>query len=215
MSAAMQVEVRVAENWTAALEVNGERITDANIGLTRLDRRNKVATYTFVGLNLRPGQNRVRAFAVSPEGKAGRAAELNVMGRGPARRLEITADREELPTGGRDAALLRIRAFDQWNHPAADAQIAVSTSNGHLRRSAGDAAALETKSNGSSREDKLQMTTSGIGAEETNANLNQLVLALRGGEASVQLVSDSAAGVAEIKASTGNIAAEKRLRFTA
>jgi len=215
MSAAMQVEVRVAENWTAALEVNGERITDANIGLTRLDRRNKVATYTFVGLNLRPGQNRVRAFAISPEGKAGRAAELNVMGRGPARRLEITADREELPTGGRDAALLRIRAFDQWNHPAADAQIAVSTSNGHLRRSEGDAAALETKSNAGSREDKLQLTTGGIGAEETSANLNQLVLALRGGEALVQLVADSAAGVAEIKASTGNIAAEKRLRFTA
>jgi hypothetical protein len=85
MSAAMQVEVRVAEDWTATLEVNGQHVGEKNIGLSRVDHKNKVATFTFVGLNVRPGQNRVRAFAVSPEGKAGRAVELNVHGTRPRR----------------------------------------------------------------------------------------------------------------------------------
>ncbi|HEX9918825.1 MAG TPA: hypothetical protein VGA87_06645, partial [Pyrinomonadaceae bacterium] len=71
MSAAMQVEVRVAEDWTATLEVNGQHVGEKNIGLSRVDHKNKVATFTFVGLNVRPGQNRVRAYAVSPEGKTG------------------------------------------------------------------------------------------------------------------------------------------------
>ncbi|MGI9105273.1 MAG: hypothetical protein ACR2G4_03400, partial [Pyrinomonadaceae bacterium] len=218
MSAAMQVEVRVAEDWTASLEVNGERITDQNIGITRLDHKNKVATFTFVGLNLRSGQNRVRAFAVSPEGKAGRTVELNVMGRGPARRLEITSDREELQAGGRDSALLRVRAFDQWNNPAADGQIAVVTSGGQLLRSAADNAAVagETKIKDNSREESLQVSA-GVATttEEANANSQQVVLSLHGGEATVRFVSDNAVGVAQIKATTGDITTEKRLRFTA
>ncbi|HLL72244.1 MAG TPA: hypothetical protein VK363_12460, partial [Pyrinomonadaceae bacterium] len=213
MSAAMQVEVRVAEDWTAMLEVNGQQIGATNIGLSRIDRKNKIATYTFVGLNVRAGQNRVRAFAVSPEGKAGRGVELNVMGRGPARRLEITSERDELQAGGSDSTLLRVRAFDEWNNPAADGQVAVVTSNGHFLRMAGDTA--NAKDQKDDERDKSLKLTESILAENANAPLGQLVLSLRGGEASVRLFSDNAAGVAEIKATTGDINATKRLRFTA
>ncbi|MCA1566647.1 MAG: DUF11 domain-containing protein [Acidobacteria bacterium] len=215
MSAAMQVEVRVAEDWTATLEVNGQHVGEKNIGISRVDHKNKVATFTFVGLNVRPGQNRVRAFAVSPEGKTGRAVELNVMGRGPARRLEIIPERDELQAGGRDSAALRVRAFDQWNNPAADGQVAVVTTSGHfLRPAAGDAPAANDARD-KSRDKSLELSEEIAAGENSNATLREVVLSLRGGEATVRLVSDNAAGVAQIQAQSGDITAERRLRFTA
>ncbi|MBD0328026.1 MAG: DUF11 domain-containing protein, partial [Pyrinomonadaceae bacterium] len=57
MSPAMQIEARVMLNWTIQLEVNSERISDKNIGQSRLDQKNNVSTFTFVGINLRPGPN--------------------------------------------------------------------------------------------------------------------------------------------------------------
>lgn len=217
MSAAMQVEVRVAENWTATLEVNGQHVGEKNIGLSRIDHKNKVATYTFVGLSVRPGQNRVRAFAVSPEGKTGRAVELNVMGRGAARRLEIIPERDELQAGGRDSATIRVRAFDQWNNPAADGQVGVATSSGHFLRpvaaTAGEASNAPGVEN-RPRDKSLELTEE-IAGMNPNATLKEVVLSLRGGEATVRLVSDNAAGVAQLQAQTGDITAERRLRFTA
>ena len=79
-----QIEARTELNWTARLEINGEPISDKNIGVRSLDHKNKVATFTFVGINLRPGANKVRCTAVSPDGSAGKSAEIMVMGRGPA-----------------------------------------------------------------------------------------------------------------------------------
>ncbi|HEV2880503.1 MAG TPA: hypothetical protein VGX24_04290 [Pyrinomonadaceae bacterium] len=214
MSAAMQVEVRVAEDWTATLEVNGQHVGEKNIGITRVDHKNKVATFTFVGLNVRPGQNRVRAFAVSPEGKAGRAVELNVTGRGAARRLEIITERDELQAGGRDAATLRVRAFDQWNNPAADGQVAVITTSGHFLRPAANDALTTNDAHDKPRDKSLELSEE-IAGENANATLREVVLSLRGGEATVHLVSDNAAGVAQIQAQAGDITAKRRVRFTA
>ncbi|HZH29503.1 MAG TPA: hypothetical protein VEY11_01815 [Pyrinomonadaceae bacterium] len=219
MSAAMQVEVRVAEDWTATLEVNGQHVGERNIGLSRVDHKNKIATLTFVGLSLRPGLNRVRAIAVSPEGKTGRAVELSVMGRGAARRLEITPERDEMQAGGRDSALVRVRAFDQWNNPAADGQVAVLTSLGHFLR---PAVSVESATDAlhTSRDKSLELTGENAGDSSSssispNATLKEVVLSLRGGEATVRLISDSAAGTARLQAQTGDITAERTLRFTA
>jgi hypothetical protein len=213
MSAAMQVEVRVAEDWTATLEVNGQHVGERNIGLSRVDHKNKVATLTFVGLSLRPGLNRVRAIAVSPEGKTGRAVELSVMGRGAARRLEIAPERDELQAGGRDSALVRVRAFDQWNNPAADGQVAVLTSLGRFLRPAVSVESA-TGAPDTSRDKSLELTGQNAG-DSPNATLKEVVLSLRGGEATVRLISDSAAGTARLQAQTGDITAERTLRFTA
>ena len=119
-------------NWSIQVEVNGERISDKNIGQSRLDQKNNVSTFTFVGINLRPGPNRVRVTAISPEGTPGRTEELTVMGRGPARRLEITSEKTEIQANGRDSSILHVRAFDQWGSPSLDGQIALSASAGRL-----------------------------------------------------------------------------------
>ncbi|HKR13819.1 MAG TPA: hypothetical protein VJT15_17270 [Pyrinomonadaceae bacterium] len=132
LSPAMLLDARVALHWKVKLEINGKLISDKNIGTVRQDQKNNVTTYSYVSLELRPGQNSIRATALGPNGAEGRTRELTVSGRGPATRLEIVPDKTQVQTGGRDWIVLRVRAFDQWNNPAADDQVAIQTSAGAL-----------------------------------------------------------------------------------
>jgi uncharacterized repeat protein (TIGR01451 family) len=210
---ALSVEARVAEGWTVAIEIGGVRVGDANLGETRVDHRSRTVTYSFVGLNVRPGPNRLRVIPLSPEGAAGAAVEQTVYGRGPAVRLEIVADRKELQADGRDETLVRVRAFDQWNHPAADAPVAVSTSAGRLLPMQPSNGAQADKSD----QTKLNVSVRdvpGTTPEQTAAGARQQFVSLAGGEAVIRLVADTAAGAAELRASAGTIETQHELRFT-
>ncbi len=228
LSPALEVAVRVHGEWTAQLEVNGERFGEANIGERRLDHKHNVATFTFVGLSLRPGQNRVRATALGPDGQPGKSSELIVLGRGSVRRLEIAPARAELQADGRDETLVRVRGFDQWNHPAADSQVSVATSNGHLLLLVNEAdSGTATSANAAHHAADAQDTHAAHDANQTGGVdhsvegigaatlIRQQLLNLRGGEAIVRLVADNAAGLAEVQAQTGDIYAKGQVRFTA
>ena len=67
LSAAMRLAASVAEGWGVALEVDGVKVNNAQIGERRADHKNKVSTYTFVGVNVRPGLNRLKVTAISPK----------------------------------------------------------------------------------------------------------------------------------------------------
>ncbi|NJM52374.1 MAG: hypothetical protein HC846_02645 [Blastocatellia bacterium] len=58
MSPALNLNVSVAKTWKAAVELNGQKISEQNIGTTREDPKNQITTYTFIGLGLKPGPNR-------------------------------------------------------------------------------------------------------------------------------------------------------------
>jgi uncharacterized repeat protein (TIGR01451 family) len=226
----MTVVVRVAEGWSASLELNGASVGEQNVGERRVDHKNKITTIKFVGLNVRPGENRLRAFAVSPEGGAGRAAALNVRGRGAARRIEITSERGELQSGGRDSMLVRVRAFDEWGNPAADGLVGLSTTAGYFERTGaggakeepnGDAKDGDAKSGDRNdrkndrREARDLKTADDVAADETNLQPTQVVLNLRGGEAVARLFSSGTVGQADLLAKTGELEARSRVRFTA
>src|SRR6185503_3721636 len=132
MSPGLRLEASVAEGWTVVAEVNGEKLSDSLIGERRVDHKNKITTYTFVGINLRPGKNRIAVTPISPEGRAGNVTESSAYGRGPARRLEIVTEKAELIAGGRESTLVNVRAYDEWNHPAADSQLLLEVSSGTL-----------------------------------------------------------------------------------
>jgi len=134
MTPALEVEALVAEGWQVALEVNGLRISDNSIGTRRHNHQIRTEAFRFVGINLRPGPNRVKVTAIRPDGSAGRSVELTALGRGPAKRLEIVSEKSEIRAGGRDATMLRLRAFDAWGHPANDGQVAIESSGGSLQR---------------------------------------------------------------------------------
>ncbi len=212
MSPGMQFEARVALDWTVKLEVNGKTVSDKSIGTTRLDQKNKVSTFTYVGIDLRPGPNSLRVSAVGPNGSEGRRAELVVMGRGPARRVEIVPEKTEIQANGRDFTTLRLRAFDQWGGPALDDQIAMETSAGNLVRSDGTTSAPAAKSVSTLNPGGV---ADALSAEQVEGVItSQLIVQLVGGEATLKLIASGAPGEARLRAHTGTIEAEARVRIT-
>jgi len=213
MSPALQVDVRVAMNWTARLEVNGKAISYKSIGTTRVDHKNSVATFSFVGIDLRPGPNGIRATAVGPDGKSGRSVELSCMGRGPAKRLEIVNEKNEIHADGGDATTLHVRAFDRWGSPALDEQIALEASAGELLpidriRSA------DSRSAAPSATTQLLKSASGTPAVNQQVQRNNLSLPMIDGEAAVKLIATGAPGEARIHAQLGQLEAETKVRIT-
>jgi uncharacterized repeat protein (TIGR01451 family) len=212
MAPAMQLEACVALNWTVKLEVNGQQISEQNIGTSRLDQKNNISTFTFVGISLRPGPNRIRITAVSAEGKTGRTAEMIVMGRGPVRRLEIAPEASEIQAGGRASTLVRVRAFDQWNNPALDDQVAFETSEGQLL-GANDIpgqAKRETK-----RDDKSNNPNKPANTEqEAEAAQGKTILQLENGEAVLKFIGEGTPGEAHLHALAGQTEARASVRIT-
>jgi uncharacterized repeat protein (TIGR01451 family) len=205
MSPGLQLEARVALNWTVKLEVNGEAVSDKNIGVSRLDHKNQVSSFTFVGINLRPGPNRVRCTSVSPDGSAGRTEEMIVMGRGPARRLEVVTEKPEIQSGGNDSTLVRVKAFDQWGNPALDGQVGIETSLGQL---------LRVNEKTGKTQAALPPNAMAEPVEQVNQVRGQLVVQLEGGEAVFKLVSAGAPGEAKLRAQTGQLEADGQVRIT-
>ncbi len=208
MSPGLQTEVRVALNWTVNLEVNGEQISDKNIGVRSLDHKNQVSTFTFVGLNLKPGPNRVRVTAISPDGAAGQTAEITVIGRGPARRLEIVTEKSEIQSGGSDSTIVRVKAFDQWGNPALDGQVGIETSLGQLAR------ATDNSDKPSEQPAQLPSNLTKPLVNPENQIGSQLVVQLEGGEASVKLTSSGTPGEARLHAQTGELETKEQVRIT-
>ncbi|HEX8188978.1 MAG TPA: SdrD B-like domain-containing protein, partial [Pyrinomonadaceae bacterium] len=225
--AALEIEARTNAAWKVSVEVAGQRVPDSKIGETRLDRKNDLATFTFVGLAVQPGPNRIRVTAVGPEGQAGKTVELTAYGRGPAKRLEIVPEKVELSAGGRDSTTVRVRAFDQWGHPAADGSVALAVSAGRLMRveEAGadgtrngraveKAAAAALKQNeGGARVGSLNQSEADAQPRDVESPSEQIV-PLVGGEGRAVLVADNAPGTAEIRATTGAVQAEREIRIT-
>ncbi|HEX3083211.1 MAG TPA: hypothetical protein VHP99_01710, partial [Pyrinomonadaceae bacterium] len=196
MTPGLDVEVRTALNWTVKLEVNGEQISDKNVGVSRLDHKNQVSTFGFVGINVRPGVNRIRATAVGPNGEAGHSVEVNVMGRGPARRLDIVADKSEIQSGGNDFTLIHVKILDQWGNPALDGQVGIDTSSGQLLRNG----EVKTEASNAVAANKAQS-----GDAPANQTSTQLVLQTEKGEAVAKLIGSGAPGEAKLKVQTGEI----------
>jgi uncharacterized repeat protein (TIGR01451 family) len=208
--ASMEVEVRVAEGWSVELEVNNQKVSKDNIGTRREDRKNRITTYTFVGITPKPGPNQLRLKAISPEGSVGKSTELIAFGRGPAKRLEIIADKKELQAGGRDSTRVKVRAIDEWGNPAADGQVALEVSAGRLLpndKHVGSGSGLALTGAGTTE-------TGGITTEQVNENMHQQVITLINGEATARLIADNSTGVAEVRAKSGVIDVKELVRFT-
>ena len=206
ISPGLQIDAQVALNSTVKVEVNGEAISDKSIGVSRLDRKNQVATFTFVGINVRPGPNRIRLTAIAADGSTGKPQELIVMGRGPARRLEIVSEKTEIQAGGNDFTIVRVKAFDEWNNPALDGEIGVETSLGQLLR------ANDSVKESQPSTDPKQLAQS---LDSTNQPRPQKLVQLSGGEVMLKLISAGAPGEARLHAATGVAEADSSVRFTA
>lgn len=213
-SPAVNLKVSVAEKWAARVQLNNEKFGENNIGQTRDDQANRITTYTFVGLSLKPGPNQLRVTAVSPGGEIGKTTAMTIYGRGAAKRLEIGSERRELQASGRDSTNIIVRAYDEWGNPAQDASIMVQTTGGRLLK-------LEdgVKNAVAASENKIVLgrdseSSNGISAEQTNEIAQQQNINLVEGIGIVKLISDNHTGAAKISAHLGSAAAESEVRFT-
>src|SRR6185436_13079161 len=201
MAPGLEVVAQVELNATVKLEVNGQEVSDKNIGVRSLDHKNQVATFTFVGLSLRPGPNQLRVTPIASNAAAGRPEEFVVMGRGPARHLEITSEKAEIQAGGSDFTVVRVKALDQWNNPALDGDIGVETSLGQLQR---------TQESRASDQKEISNT-----ADQKDKSRSPFTMKLENGEVALKLISSGAPGEARVHASTGLAEAEGLVRITA
>ncbi|HYR74604.1 MAG TPA: hypothetical protein VEM96_02065 [Pyrinomonadaceae bacterium] len=209
MSPGLQVEARVALNWAIKLQVNGETVSEQNIGVRSLDHKNQVATFSFVGLNVRPGPNRIRCTAMSPDRTPGRTEEIIVIGRGPARRLQLVSEKSEIESGGNDFTIVHVKALDQWGNPALDGQLGVETSLGQLMRTNDEAKSAALSSTAPTG------PPGGPPAGQQKSVGTQLVVQFEGGEALFKLVGSGAPGEARLHAETGEIRADGQVRIIA
>ncbi|HEV3470652.1 MAG TPA: hypothetical protein VG148_15115 [Pyrinomonadaceae bacterium] len=204
LGASLEISAQVNGAWTVAVEVEGRRVPDSKIGERRLDRKNDIATFVFVGVNVAPGPNRIRVTPIGPAGQEGLPVELVAYGRGPAKRLEILTDKPELAAGGRDRTTVRVRAFDQWNRPAADGSVSLEVSEGRLLRVEGESAPAQEQ------DGKAEDRNPEVGRQDTT----QQTVPLVGGEGRAVFVAGSAPGQTEIRATTGTVEAKRPVRVT-
>jgi len=204
MTSGSQIRARVAIDWKVLLEINGKQVSEKNIGETRVDHSNRITTYSFAGLSLAPGPNAIRVTPVGPKNERGTPAEATLMGRGPARRIEILTERKEMISGGKDSMLATMRAWDQWDNPALDGLVAIEATNvlvmplggvpRHDQQSAPAFANVPSLDRKGSGFDHQPVAT----AEQTDRR-SQLSLALNGGEARVSLVAPGTATSGHLK----------------
>ena len=211
---AVNMDVSVATGWSAELELNGKKVNSNTIGSTRKDPKNKIVTYSFIGLGLKPGPNKVRATAVSPDSSEGNSTEIEVFGRGPIKDLEITSARKELQASGRDSTKVVVRALDAWGNPAQDSSVMIQTSAGRILNPDGES---KPKDNSKSTKGVFNSNlnpTEGITSEQVNDTKRQQLVSLVNGIGEVELISDNKTGVAKIEAAQGSATAETEIRFT-
>jgi len=212
MRPALEVSARVTLKWTVKLEVNGEKVSDKNIGTTRLDQKNNVATFTYVSIGLRPGPNRVRVTPISPDGSAGQPEDLIVQGRGPAQRLEIVPEKTAIQAGGRDSTIIKIHAMDKWGHPANDSQIAIESSLGQLvrldRPPTDDGSVILPGKVAAHADLSLQSQY-----RDVKNSVDNLIVPMENGEASVRLIGPGQVGEARLHVVAGKLEAESKIRI--
>ena len=212
MSPAMEVVARVALNWTAKLEVNGEQISDKNVGTRRVDNKNQVTTFTFVSIGLHPGPNRVTVTPISPAGVAGTPQQIIAMGRGPIERLEVVPEKTAIQAGGRDSTLIKVRAFDKWGHPANDNQVGIETSLGELVRLGPQTAAADDVIVPGKVVPSSDLTTD-VGPQSKDQARGQLIVPMENGEASVKLIGPAQPGDARLHVVAGQLEMESLVRI--
>lgn len=215
MSPALNLTARVAEDWTIEAQVNGEKIPSSNIGESRVDHRNKITTVSFVGMSIRPGSNQIRLTPIDPNGVRGKSKDVIFWGRGAATRVEVVPSKKEIQAGGKETVAVEIKAYDQWGHPALDSQVAVETSAGRFltNNSLLPDASQKTSTIKVAQINDVEPNQSTPALNSTAAQRQQVV-SLKDGVATVQLIAEASASVANLKAVTGNQESRSQVRFT-
>lgn len=208
LSNSQSLQISAAEDWAINLKVNDQVYGSDSIGATRNDPKNKIVTYTYVGVGFKPGPNKVAIETTGPNGEAGKREVVTVYGRGLPTQLKIAADKRELEASGRDSTTIYVRAYDKWGNPAQDGSISVTTTGGHLLGKNKKLADVVNRYHSD-----LDETEGQTSEQVANTTQEQAVL-LRNGIGKIKIISDNKTGIVKIRAKSGKFEQEYDLRFT-
>jgi uncharacterized repeat protein (TIGR01451 family) len=216
-----QLQVCVAIEWKVLLEINGKAVSDNHIGETRVDHANQITTYIFAGLGFLPGPNKIRITPIGPKNERGTPDDITVMGRGPARRIEIVTESKTLRAGEKDALVASIRAFDEWDNPALDGLVAIEGTNVLVKSLDGATSSEELKPSAYSGLPSLDGKTADLtrqpvpAVRQINDLRSQLGIPLKDGEARIKLVAPGTPAIGHVKVVMLQAVAELELRILA
>lgn len=115
-----QTAIRLAGPAGARLElaVNGSPVPASRLGTRVEDRARGIAAAEYIGVDLRPGQNRLELAVFDPFGNARGRATATITAPGPLARIEL-APVDQPVADGRSDARLRLRLLDAAGVPVA------------------------------------------------------------------------------------------------
>ena len=214
----LTVTAAVHSGWFARLLVNGQVVSEKNIGETREDPASSLTTFQYVAVSLRPGPNSIRVIAVKDDEKLeGRFNEVIVYAPLPPTRLELISSKTQLHAGGRDSTVVTVKLLDQTGHLGQDAQILVETSSGTLSPMGPDGRVTAKVAATSPRSGDVLPTQGNqtLPEDAASAETRRLLVNTNGGLASFVVNSPPAASPITLRASSGQFEGQLNLAVTA
>jgi hypothetical protein len=183
------LEVTTGLGQIPDLRVNGEAIGYVHLGRRTIDKSTSTVSYTYYGVALLAGPNRIELRALGANGTASAVTRAVVFGPGDPATLRTAIEGKPV-ADGKTAFTLRVNAIDRWGHPAAaGSSLSVALAGGDVQLfipAAGD----------------RQRTPSGRSSVE-------LILA-RGGSGVVSLVPGLKAGDVQLHVATSGLSSDVR-----
>lgn len=213
----LTVSAAVHSGWFAKLLVNGQPVSEKNIGETREDPASSVTTFQYVAVNLHPGPNSIRVIAVKNDEKLeGRFNEVIVYGPLPPTRLELISSKTQLQAGGRDSTVVTVKLLDQDGHLGQDSQVLVETSSGTLSPITADGS-VKAKAAAQAVHTAGVLPTEGnqsLPEDTASAESRRLLVNTNGGVATFVINSPPAAIPITLHASSGQFEGQLKLAVT-
>lgn len=183
-----KITVRVKANSRATLQLllNGSKVDSNKIGQRASDKSTGVGYVEYVAVDLQPGDNTLRAEVVDSFGNVREKTEITIQRPGPAVKLALQVNKQQLIANGSDPLEITLQAKDENGLPAnLNAPITLQT-------------------------------TAGLWAsEDIDPTTPGLQVMAKQGRASVRLLPPSSPQKGQLEASIGLLETEQTLAFRA
>ncbi|MGP6190587.1 MAG: hypothetical protein ACLPSH_11020 [Vulcanimicrobiaceae bacterium] len=117
ISQAVAMDITVGLGQGAEVRVNGSIVPPTRIGKRVVDLAQGIVRYTFYGVILEPGPNRISVTPLGAAGMRGPRTDATVYGPGKPSSLKISFHGRPVADGKSPVSVL-IEATDAWGHPA-------------------------------------------------------------------------------------------------
>lgn len=214
----LTVTAAVHSGWFARLLVNGQPVSEKNIGETREHLASSSTTFQYVAVSLHPGPNSIRVIAVKDDEKIdGRFNEVVVYAPLPPTRIELISSKTQLQAGSRDSTVVTVKLLDQAGHLGQDSQVLVETSSGTLSAVGADGRVRPNDAATNRRPADALPPGGGASLSVTAATAEdkRLLVNTTGGVGTFVINSPPAATPITLRASSGQFEGQLKLAVTA